>query len=117
MARLISNQITTIDLTDNRSFSINISCNLPTTQIHNVNTDKYAPDWTAKNLNLVPQLFVGSKELSIDTTGVEIQWQRQEGTSDPTILTTGEKVSNKCLVVSKNMFYKWIHYLYMYSYI
>lgn len=103
MARLISNQITTIDLTDNRSFSINISCNLPTTQIHNVNTDKYAPDWTAKNLNLVPQLFVGSKELSIDTTGVEIQWQRQEGTSDPTILTTGEKVSNKCLVVSKNM--------------
>ena len=103
MARLISNQITTIDLTDNRSFSVNISCNLPTTQIHNASTDTYAPDWTTKNLNLVPQIFVGSKELSINTTGVEILWQRQEGTSDPTILTAGEKVSNKCLVVNKNM--------------
>lgn len=100
---LTSNQITTIDLTDNRSFSIHISCNLPTTQIYDRSADIYTPDWMTQKLTLSPQVFIGSNVVDIDDIGLTIQWQRQEGTNDPTILTTGETVSNKNLIVNRNI--------------
>lgn len=100
---LTSNQITTIDLTDNRSFTIHITSNLPTTQIYDASTNTYAPDWMSKNLTLNPQVFVGSSNVELDDNLLTIQWQRQEGTNEPTILTTGETVSGNNLIVSRNI--------------
>ena len=100
---LTSNQITTIDLTDNRSFTMHITSNLPTTQIYDASANTYAPDWMAKNLILNPQVFVGSSNIELDDNLLNIQWQRQEGTNDPTILTTGETVSENNLIVNRNM--------------
>lgn len=99
---LRSNEITFIDLTDNRSFSINIVCNLPTAQIYDMGSNTCMPNWNTTPLTLMPHFFVGSNEIDIGTTGLTIQWQRQEGTDSPTFLITGESVSNNILTVSKN---------------
>lgn len=99
---LRSNEITFIDLTDNRSFSINIVCNLPTAQIYDVGSSTYTPDWLTTPLSLVPHIFVGSSELDRNESKLTIQWQRQDGTSAPSYLTTGESVTNGVLTVSKN---------------
>ena len=99
---LRSNEITFIDLTDNRSFSINIVCNLPTAQIYDVSKNTYTPDWSTTPLSLVPHIFVGSSELDRKESGLAIQWQRQDGTGTPSYLTTGETVTNGILTVSKN---------------
>lgn len=99
---LRSNEITFIDLTDNRSFSINIVCNLPTAQIYDVGKNTYTPDWSTTPLSLVPHVFVGSSELDRKENGLIIQWQRQDGTGTPSYLTTGESVTNGILTVSKN---------------
>lgn len=99
---LKSNEITFIDLTDSRSFSINIVCNLPTAQIYDMGSNTYTPNWNTTPLTLVPHFFVGSNEIEIGTTGLTIQWQRQEGTNSPVFLITGESVSNSVLTVSKN---------------
>jgi hypothetical protein len=99
---LRSNEITFIDLTDNRSFSINIVCNLPAAQIYDVSSGTYTPDWSTTPLSLVPHIFVGSAELDKNDSKLTIQWQRQDGTSAPSYLTTGESVTNGTLTVSKN---------------
>lgn len=99
---LRSNEITFIDLTDSRSFSINIVCNLPTAQIYDVGSNTYTPNWNTTPLTLVPHFFVGSNEIEIETAGLSIQWQRQEGIGNPAFLITGESVNNGVLTVTKN---------------
>ena len=99
---LRSNEITFIDLTDKRSLSLDISCNLPTTQICDTSTNIYTPDWSTTPLILTPQLYLGSTELSVNDSNVNIQWQRQEGSGDLSNLVTGETVSGNILTVHQN---------------
>ena len=102
---LTSNQQTFIDLTDTRVLSVNIACNLPTTQIRDTSNNAYTPDWSATPLTLVPQVYLGSAELQLGTTGLSVQWQRQEGTDNPSNLATdeGELVSDGVVTVSQNI--------------
>ena len=99
---LQSNQITFIDLTDSRSLNVNIACNLPTTQIHNTSDNTYTPNWAITPLKLTPQIYLGSTELKAGTTGLSIQWRRQEGTDNPSMLVADELVSNGILTVQQN---------------
>lgn len=99
---LRSNEITFIDLTDTRALSVNIACNLPTTQIKDISNNTYTPDWSTTPLILTPQVYLGSAELQLNTSGLSIQWQRQDGVEEPSLLVTGETVSNGTLTVSQN---------------
>lgn len=99
---LRSNEITFIDLTDTRALSVNLACNLPTTQIKDISNNTYTPDWSTTPLTLTPQIYLGSAELQLNTSGLSIQWQRQDGVESPSILVTGETVSNGTLTVSQN---------------
>ena len=99
---LQSNQVTFIDLTDSRSLNVNIACNLPTTQIYNASDNTYTPNWSITPLQLTPQVYLGSTKLKVEDVGLSIQWKRQEGVDNPTILVTGESVSNGVLTVQQN---------------
>ena len=99
---LQSNQITFIDFTDNRAFNVNIACNLPTTQIYDVDKKTYTPSWTKTPLQLTPQIYLGSTELKAGTEGLSIQWRRQDGTNNPSNLATSETPLNGVLTVSRN---------------
>lgn len=99
---LQSNQITFIDLTDSRAFNLNVACNLPTAQIYNASNNSYTPNWILTPVQLTPQIYLGSTELKVGAPGLSIQWRRQEGTDSPSILVTGESVSNGILTVRQN---------------
>ena len=60
MAIINSNSITFIDNTDNRKLEVYITSNLPATQIYDVNTKTYSPDWSKTNLNLSIDVYLQS---------------------------------------------------------
>lgn len=102
MAQFISNQQTFIDLTDTTQLELNLACNLPTVQIKdNSKTPvEFSPSWETTNLVLTPTIFTGSENI---TSSVQsIVWTRQDGSSTPVTLVSGESVSNGVLTVNTN---------------
>ena len=93
MAKINSNQITFVDITDSRKLDIYINSNLPTTQIYNSNTETYSPDWSVTNLQLTSDVYLDSKEI----TPEKIQWYTKIGTTE-TLLS-----SNSTLTISTNV--------------
>ena len=94
MAKINSNQVTFVDLTESRKLDVYISSNLPTTQIRNVNDKTYTPDWSVTNLILSADIFLDSKEL--DTVN-SIEWYEKIGTGTETQIST-----NKSITISTN---------------
>lgn len=91
---ITSSSITFIDNTDNRKIEAFISSNLPTTQIYNVNTQEYSPDWASQPLTLIPTVYLDSSDITSDAT---IQWERKYGTDAAESIT-----SDKNLIISSN---------------
>ena len=94
MAKVNSNSVTFVDLTESRKLDVYISSNLPTTQIRNVNYNTYTPDWSDTNLRLSVDIFLDSKEL--DTVD-SLVWYEKIGTSAATQIST-----NKSVTISTN---------------
>lgn len=93
MAKINSNQITFVDITDSRKLDIYINSNLPTTQIYNSNTGAYSPDWSTTNLQLTSDIYLDSKEITPET----IQWYQRIGTTETSV------GSNPTLTISTNV--------------
>ena len=93
MAKIDSNQITFVDITDTRKLDIYISSNLPTTQIYNSNTETYSPDWSKINLQLTADVYLDSKEITPKT----IKWYTRVGTTETLVS------SNSTLTISTNV--------------
>lgn len=91
---ITSSSITFIDNTDNRKIEAFISSNLPTTQIYNVNTQEYSPDWTSQPLTLIPTVYLDSSDITSDAI---IQWERKYGADAAESIT-----SDKNLIISSN---------------
>lgn len=51
-------QISFIDLNDGRNISLYLTSNRPLTQLYDVDTKVYAPDYTENNLVITPNVFV-----------------------------------------------------------
>ena len=96
--------ITISDITDVGELSAYPTSNLPLSVIYNQDQNSYTPNWASNNLKVSPTIYYAGTALTPSTTGVTVTWQRQEGISGVTDLTTGETVANGVLTVSQNKF-------------
>ena len=78
--------------------------NQPRTQIYDVNTGGYAPDWTsaAGKLIITPVVYANQTAIALTDNAITITWKRREGSSAETALTAGETVSGNVLTISAN---------------
>ena len=101
MAKINSNSVTFVDLTESRKLEVYINSNLPTTQIRNLNNNTYTPDWSVTNLILSADIFLDSKELKIDTID-SIKWYKKVGTSTETEIGTNQSITVSTNEMSKD---------------
>ena len=104
MAIIATGSKTIIDLSDGKSLSVYLGSNQPRTQILDVNTNAYAPDWTttAGKLVITPVIYANQTAIALTNTALANTWKRKEGSSSESALTTGESVSGNILTVNTN---------------
>ena len=95
---------TIIDLSDGKSLSVYLGANQPRTQINDVNTNSYSPDWTttAGKLVITPVVYANQTAIALSNTALTIAWKRKDGSAAEAALTIGETVSSKVLTVNQN---------------
>lgn len=105
MATISSNQITFIDLTDNRQLSVSLVSNVPACQIYDVNDHKFSPSWEYTNAILTPSVYLNSVQLPLSSTGLSISWTRRDGTDaeQPLSQDMGEYVLSNRIQITKNV--------------
>lgn len=83
---------------------MHLGSNQPRTQILDVNTGTYAPDWTttAGRLTITPVIYANQTAIALTNSALSITWKRKEGSASEVALTTGESVSANVLTVSAN---------------
>ena len=89
---LHTNQITFMDLTDDRKLDVYITSNLPTTQIKDTNANTYTPDWSSTNLVLSADIYLDSVNVT-DNENATIIWYEQIGTSVKEQIGTGASIT------------------------
>ena len=104
MSIIATGSKTIIDLSDGKSLSVYLGANQPRTQIHDVNTSAYSPDWTttAGRLVITPVVYANQTAIALNNNALTITWKRREGSGSETTLTTGETVSGNILTVAQN---------------
>ena len=104
MAIIATGSKTIIDLSDGKSLSVYLGSNQPRTQIYDVNTNAYAPDWTttAGKLVITPVIYANQTAIALSDKALAISWKRKEGSSSETALASGESVSGNTLIVNTN---------------
>ena len=104
MAIIATGSKTIIDLSDGKSLSAYLGSNQPRTQILDVNSNTYAPDWTttAGKLVITPVVYANQTAIALSDPALSITWKRKEGSSSETALSSGESVSGSILTVSAN---------------
>lgn len=93
-------QITLMDLTDGQ-LSVYLSSNLPKTQIYNKKEKSFSPDWGEANLQIVPNVSLNQRSISLDK--VTVTYKKQIGETETDLDSSYEKVSNGILTVNKNI--------------
>ena len=96
--------ITLVDITDVGELSVYPMSNMPLSVIYDPDPQTFTPNWGDTNLVLTPVVYYAGSRLTLGSTGLTVTWQRQEGSSGATGLTTGETNSNGVLTVSQNKF-------------
>lgn len=95
---------TIVDLSDGKSLSAYLGANQPRTQIFDVNSETYSPDWstTAGKLVITPVVYANQTPIELTNSALSITWKRKDGSSSEAALTAEETVSNNVLTVSAN---------------
>ena len=95
---------TIVDLSDGKSLSAYLGANQPRTQIFDVNSETYSPDWstTAGKLVITPVVYANQTPIELTNSALSITWKRKDGSSSEAGLTAEETVSNNVLTVSAN---------------
>lgn len=95
---------TIVDLSDGKSLSAYLGANQPRTQIFDVNSETYSPDWstTAGKLVITPVVYANQTPIELTNSALSITWKRKDGSSSEAVLTAEETVSNNVLTVSAN---------------
>ena len=103
MAIIATGSKTIIDLSDGNQKSAYLGANQPRTQIYDVNTGNYAPDWTsaAGKLILTPVVYANQTAIALTDSAITITWKRR-GLAAETALTSDETVSGNVLTISAN---------------
>lgn len=104
MAIIATGSKTIIDLSDGKSLSVYLGSNQPRTQIHDVNSNSYQPNWTttAGKLVITPVVYANQTAIALTNAALAITWKRKEGSGSEAVLTTGEAVSGNVLTVTAN---------------
>ena len=104
MAIIATGSKTIIDLSDGKSLSAYLGSNQPRTQIYDVNSATYAPNWTttAGKLVITPVVYANQTAIALSDDSLSITWKRREGSASEAALTSGEAVSGNVLTVSAN---------------
>lgn len=104
MAIIATGSQTIVDLSDGKSLSAYLGANQPRTQIFDVNSETYSPDWstTAGKLVITPVVYANQTAIELTNSALSITWKRKDGSSSEASLTTEETVSNNVLTVSAN---------------
>ena len=104
MSIIATGSKTIIDLSDGKSLSCYLGANQPRTQIHDVNSNTYSPNWTttAGKLVITPVVYANQTAIALTNSALTITWKRKEGSGSEAAITTGETVSNNVLTVSQN---------------
>ena len=68
-----SGKVNFLDYTDLRKVEVYLSSTLPTSQIYDVNSVEYTPDWTKTHLEISADVFLDSQEIT-KNNGVEFKW-------------------------------------------
>lgn len=89
---LHTNQITFMDLTDDRKLDVYITSNLPITQIKNTNSNTYTPDWSTTNLILSADIYLDSVDVT-NNENTKIVWYEQIGTGAKTQVGTSTSIT------------------------
>lgn len=104
MAIIATGSQTIVDLSDGKSLSAYLGANQPRTQIFDVNSETYSPDWstTAGKLVITPVVYANQTPIELTNSALSITWKRKDGSSSEAVLTAEETVSNNVLTVSAN---------------
>lgn len=74
MVKITSSPLVFVDQTDSRKFEIQISSNLPQTQLYDKNTTVYTPDWSNTPLNLQASIYLDSTDITANVS--DIKWYK-----------------------------------------
>lgn len=104
MAIIATGSKTIIDLSDGKSLSVYLGANQPRTQIYDVNSDTYNPNWTttAGKLVITPVVYANQTAIALNNSALTITYKRKEGSGSETGLASGETVSGNILTVTQN---------------
>lgn len=99
---LASGSKTILDLTDGGVLSAYLTCNIPKSQVYDVNSQTYSPNWVTSHPVITPNIFLDQKAVTLTDSELTLTWKRREGNGAETNLDTGETVSNGVLTISSN---------------
>ena len=97
----VSKSIT--DMNDGRMLYASLSSNLPLTQIKDVTSNTYSPDWTGTNVVITPTVILNDSIIENTDSHLTIAWKRKNSNGIESDLVTGETVTGKTLVISRNV--------------
>lgn len=90
------------DLSDAGQMSIYLTSNQPLSVIYDPNQNIYTPDWSKSNLVVTPVVSYNGNNVELSAHGLNVTFQRQEGSGTPVSLTAGETASGNKLTVNTN---------------
>lgn len=90
------------DLSDAGQMSIYLTSNQPLSVIYDPNQNIYTPDWSKSNLVVTPIVSYNGNNVELSAPGLNVTFQRQEGSGTPVSLTAGETASGNKLTVNTN---------------
>lgn len=76
MAKIVSNQLTFLDMTDDQKLSIYLTSNLQTVQVYD---GTYNPSWTTTPLIINLEAFLNENRISNQDTKLSVQWFVKDG--------------------------------------
>lgn len=100
--------ITIVDIGDLGELSVTPQSNQPIMVIYDPDSNSYSPNWGDSNLVLTPVVYYGAQCLldrmsTSKPTGLNISWQKQEGSGDPQPISSGVGTDGK-LTINTNPF-------------
>ena len=100
--------ITIVDIGDLGELSVTPQSNQPIMVIYDPDSNSYSPNWGDSNLVLTPVVYYGAQCLldrmsTSKPTGLNISWQKQEGSGDPQPISSGIGADGK-LTINTNPF-------------
>lgn len=99
MAKIVSNQLTFLDMTDQNQLSLYLTSNLQTVQVYDAATNTYNPSWLNTPLEIELQAFLNQEEIKNSDTNLSVQWYVKDGIKDKTPI---DGATSKTLIINTN---------------